>query len=50
MGWNQTGASSRDCIASREPEGDELAWVAAAKTDPHKFGPLYERYLDQVYH
>jgi RNA polymerase sigma-70 factor (ECF subfamily) len=28
---------------------DEAELVAAAQRDPHEFGPLYERYVDQIY-
>ena len=34
---------------SEEGIRDEEAFVAAARRDPHAFGPLYRRYVDPVY-
>jgi DNA-directed RNA polymerase specialized sigma24 family protein len=49
MDRNQAAASNR-ADADGALEGDERLWIAAAKAAPREFGPLYERYFDQVFH
>jgi len=32
-----------------QPDDDESSLIEAAKSDPHAFAPLYQRYFDPVY-